>query len=81
MKKQKIFSAGFLFSTPPFLSGAGTVMNLAGNFYEFDSSDFGFEADGKAIENDFLMIGQDFSNTIEKIKDEIEHDASDARGD
>ncbi len=68
MKKQKRYTTGFLFPTPSFLSGAGTVINLAGNFYEFNSSDSGFEADEKAIENDFRMIGQDIYDVIEKIK-------------
>jgi len=70
MKKQKRYTTGFLFSTPSFLSGAGTVINLAGNFYEFNSSDSGFEADEKAIENDFRMIGQDICDVIEKIKED-----------
>lgn len=70
MKKQKRYITGFLFSTPSFLSGAGTVINLAGNFYEFNSSDSGFEADEKAIENDFRMIGQDICDVIEKIKED-----------
>jgi hypothetical protein len=70
MKKQKRYSTGFLFSTPSFLSGAATVMNLAGNFYEFNSSESGFEADEKAIENDFCMIGQDFSDVVDKVKEE-----------
>ena len=68
MKKQKKNTTDFLFSTPSFFSGAGTVINLAGNFYEFNSSESGFEADEKAIENDFRMIGQDISDVIEKIK-------------
>ena len=66
MKKQRRYATGFLFSTPSFLSGAGTVINLAGNFYEFNSSESGFEADEKAIENDFRMIGQDISDIITK---------------
>ena len=70
MRKQKRYTSGFLFSTPSFLSGAGTVINLAGNFYEFNSSDSGFEADEKAIENDFRMIGQDICDVIENIKED-----------
>lgn len=70
MKKQKRFVTDFLFSTPTFLSGAGTAINLAGNFYEFNSSDSDFEADKKAIENDFNMIGQDIYDVIDKIKED-----------
>lgn len=70
MKKQKRYTTGFLFSSPSFLSGAGTVINLAGNFYDFNSSDTGFEADETAIQNDFRMIGQDIFDVIEKIKED-----------
>ena len=70
MKKQKRFTTGFLFSTPSFLSGAGTVMNLAGNFYDFNFSESGFEADKMAIENDFRMLGQDIFDAIEKVNDD-----------
>lgn len=69
-KMKKRYTTGFLFSTPLFLSGAGTVMNLAGNYYEFNSSDSGSEADQKAIENDFRMIGQDIYDIIENIKED-----------
>lgn len=63
--KTRRFTTGFLFSTPSFLSGAGSVINLAGNFYEYNSCDTGFEADEMAIENDFRMIGQDIYDVLE----------------
>lgn len=67
MKKQNTFTTDFLFSMPTFFSGAGTVMNLAGNYYEFNTSDTEFEADERAIENDFRMIGQDIAIVIDKL--------------
>ncbi|MFN0049544.1 MAG: hypothetical protein ACKVOU_10520 [Cytophagales bacterium] len=67
MKKQKKYATGFLYSTPSFWLGAATVINISGNFYEFNSSDSGFESDSKAIENDFRMIGQDIYDVIDKI--------------
>ena len=69
MKKQKRFNTGFLFSEPSFLSGAGTVINLEGNFYEFNSSDSDAEADSIAIYNDFGMIGQDICDATSQISD------------
>ncbi len=65
MRKHKILTTGFLFGTPSFLSGFGTAINLAGNFYEFNFSETGFEADEMAIANDFKMVGQDFFSVIE----------------
>lgn len=67
MKKRR-YTTGFLFSTPSFLSGAGTVLNIAGNYYEFNSSETDFEADGMAIEHDFRMIGQDIFDVVEDVK-------------
>jgi hypothetical protein len=63
--KTKRFTTGFLFSSPSYLSGASTVINLAGNFYDYNSSDNEFEADEIAIENDFRMIGQDIYDVLE----------------
>lgn len=68
MNDHKHFTTGFLFSTPSFLSGAGTVINLAGNYYKFNSSDSGTEADKVAIEHDFRMIGQDIKNAFDFLK-------------
>ena len=62
------FRSDFLFSTPSFLSGAGSVMNIAGNYYEFNDSTSGIIADHKAIDSDFRMIGQDISDIIDKTK-------------
>ncbi|RPH33597.1 MAG: hypothetical protein EHM93_04335 [Bacteroidales bacterium] len=58
----------FLFSTPNFLVGAGSVINIAGNYYSFNESDSESEADEKAIKNDFEMVGQDIYNVINDSK-------------
>lgn len=58
----------FLFSTPNFLVGAGSVMNIAGNYYSFNESESESEADAKAIENDFRMVGQDIYNVLNDSK-------------
>lgn len=68
MKNRK-YTTGFLFSTPSFLTGAGTAINIAGNYYEFNSSETGFEADEMAIENDFRMVGQDILDVMESFKE------------
>lgn len=64
MEKKKHVT-GFLFSDPSLLSGAGTVMNLAGNFYEYNGSENGEEADKVALENDFQMVGQDIAGVMD----------------
>ncbi len=70
MKRKKRFATDFLFSTPTFLSGAGTVINLAGNYYDFNASDSGSEADALALSNDFRMVGQDLADVLEVVRDE-----------
>jgi hypothetical protein len=54
----------FLFATPSFLTGAGTVMNLAGSSYQFNVSSTSDEADCLAIKNDFYIIGNDLKKAI-----------------
>ena len=71
MKKRNRYISDFLFSTPNFLSGAGTVMNIAGNYYSFNGSESECEADSMALDNDFHMIGQDLSDVIENIDKSI----------
>ncbi len=73
MKKSKRFNTGFLFSTPGFLSGAGTVMNLAGNYYGFNVSSSESEADFTAIKNDWDMIGQDMNDVLDNIITNTDH--------
>ena len=68
MEKYKKYVSDYLFTTPSFLVGSGTVLNLAGNYYKFNTSESGFDADEKAIENDFGMIGQDLYDVMDKIK-------------
>ena len=65
--KNKKYITGFLFTSPSFLTGAGTVINLAGNYYEFNTCSSGIEADEMAIEHDFRMIGQDITDIMEDI--------------
>ena len=69
MKRENEYITDFLFSTPNFLSGMGTAINLAGNYYSFNTSVSESEADCKAIEFDFGVIGNDIcraKNSYEK---------------
>ncbi|WP_299289976.1 hypothetical protein [uncultured Mucilaginibacter sp.] len=57
----------FLFTTPTYLTGAATIFNLSGNFYEYNSCETGEEADRIAIANDFNITGDDLKKSISKI--------------
>ncbi len=56
----------FLFTTPSYLTGAATVFNLNGNFYEYNSCESGEEADEIAIANDFMIVGNDLKKVIDQ---------------
>jgi hypothetical protein len=63
------FNTDFLFTTPSYLTGAATAFNLAGNFYEFNESETGNDADCKAIGNDFNIVGNDLREAFKSIMD------------
>lgn len=66
MKHEKILHTGYLFSRPSFLSGLGSVLNLAGNYFEYNYSKSSNETDRKALQSDWKSIGQDISFSIHR---------------
>jgi len=54
----------FLVSTGSFLIGAGTIMNLSGNYFQYNYSRNGDEADKYAIYRDWRMVGQDIEKVV-----------------
>ncbi len=68
MNKYETLYTDFLFTTPNYLTGAANIFNLAGNFYDFNSSESDDEADKMALKNDFKIVGRDLANTIGKVK-------------
>ena len=70
MKRKKRFVTDFLFATPTLLTGAGTVINLAGDYYRFNISDSDVEADLRAIASDFGVTGEDIRKAIKEIEQE-----------
>ena len=63
----------FLFSTSNFLTGVGTVLNLGGNYYEYNYSESSSDADKKAIENDFEMVGFDIRDAMNNFKNKFKN--------
>ena len=57
----------FLYATPTFVSGMGRVIDLGATMTVFNSSDSEAEADAKAIYNDWLAIGNDMREAMEKV--------------
>jgi hypothetical protein len=59
MRKDGKFKTDFLFSTSSFWGGIGSVLSIAGNYFEFNTSISGEEADRRAIETDWGVVGED----------------------
>ena len=68
MKNSRRYRTDFLFVTPTFLMGVGSVLNIAGNFFLYGNSKSGKEADFRAIESDWGMIGQDLREAANEFK-------------
>jgi len=63
-RQRRRMKTGFLFPTPSFLSGMGSVLNIFGRPGPFNYSRTGLEADCKALYSDYRMIGQDIEDAI-----------------
>ena len=55
-----------------FLTGAGSVLSLFGNYYEYNRSSTEAAADALALYSDWLNIGNDIRVAIEKVRSEID---------
>ena len=53
------YKTDFLVSTGSFLIGAGSVMNIYGNYFQYNYSKDGEEADRLSLYRDWRMVGQD----------------------
>lgn len=65
MKKIKIRARApkttFLLPRKNFLVGMGSVLNIRGFYFEYETSSSGREADTRALRSDWEMIGKDLS--------------------
>ncbi|MCE0496625.1 MAG: hypothetical protein LV481_01575 [Methylacidiphilales bacterium] len=59
IKSDHLVSAGSI------LIGAGTIMNIAGIYFQYNYSNSDEEADRCAIFRDWRMVGQDIEKAIE----------------
>ena len=63
---------GFLYSDPSLLKGAGTVINVWGNYYDFNYSPTPEEADERAIASDWRIVGKDIQDVLGVVSNEKE---------
>jgi len=57
----------FLFSKPSFLTGMGTAINLWGNSFDYNYSRTDEDADDRAINCDWKMVGRDLRKVLSEI--------------
>jgi len=62
--KQVKYRTGFLVPRNNFLVGMGSVLNLMGNYFEYNYSKSDFAADNKALISDWLNVGNDFQMVL-----------------
>lgn len=59
MTKINKYKTNILFSRPTIIDGVASIFNISGNYFEFNYSESAEEADSKAIESDWGVIGND----------------------
>jgi len=60
-----------LFPRTSAIVGMGSIFNIVGNYFEFNYSESGEDADRKAIESDWSMIGQDIEDAITRTNENL----------
>ena len=72
MEKINNCRTDFLFSTPDFLTGAGSIFNIGGNYFNFNIPLSPELADMKAIQSDWCMVGMDLRKAFEEYQKQSE---------
>jgi hypothetical protein len=68
----KTVKTDFLFAQPSFASGAARLLDLWGQFDDYNGSETPAEADAKAIASDWLVVGQDIVDAIDQTESEMQ---------
>jgi hypothetical protein len=63
---RKTYRTNALFPRANFRTGAGSIFNIAGNYYRFRQLHQGEKADFIALENDWGAIAQDLKKAIKE---------------
>lgn len=69
MEETKVkYKTDYLFSKCNFMRGIGSVLNLPGNYYEFNTSKTEQEADNRALTSDWQNVGDDIRTAKKKFE-------------
>ncbi len=66
MNSKVSIRTSFLFAQPSFASGIARGLDLYGSFDSYNTSTSEVDADRRAIANDWLAVGEDFTNVLER---------------
>lgn len=61
----------YLFPSPSFLIGVGSIFNICGNYFEYNLSETDLQADLRALLSDWLVIRKDFELAEKKFKNQF----------
>ena len=64
---QTKFRTDFLVPTPSFLTGVGTVFNIWGQYFDYNTSPSEEEADTRALLCDWGMVGQELEDAMKTL--------------
>jgi len=62
----------FLYARPTLLEGIARILDFGNTIQEYNVSQSGFEADFKALDGDWITIGRDLKDAVQKITQEIQ---------
>ena len=71
MERKKYSTLYLLKSTGSKYLGMGTILNIGGNYFNYNYSGSALEADRIAIENDWGVVGNDIAKALSKLEREI----------
>lgn len=66
MTKGKTRKTNRIFSRTSAIIGMGSLLNISGNYFDINYSTSDNDADIKAVESDWYMIGKDIEDAINK---------------
>lgn len=70
MSKTSLQFSTYLVSKSSFISGIGNIFDFTGSYQKYNSSKNEIEADSKAILLDWLAVGDDIKDALDKFSKE-----------
>ena len=68
MNNKTKYRTTFLLPKNNFWVGFGSVLNIAGSYFDYNYSNSDVDADKKALFSDWFMVGEDFKKSKEKFE-------------